>query len=444
MDRDNVIEVKKISKQYRLGLIGTGTLSHDLNRMWAKLRGKEDPYALVGEVNDRTSIGESKYVNALEDINFNVKRGEVLGIIGRNGAGKSTLLKILSRVTGPSSGEINIQGRVASLLEVGTGFHPELTGRENVFLNGAILGMKKKEIDSKFDDIVEFSGVQKYIDTPVKRYSSGMKVRLGFAVAAYLEPDILIVDEVLAVGDFDFQEKCIGKMNEISREGKRTILFVSHNLESVKKLCSRGILVENGSIRFDGSVDETISLYTQTKKSEGNRSENFALEKKDIDKLVTGRENLVGVNAFEFQHVELTQTSRNEGERFHSDKEIHLKISYSVFETVSNLRIAVQLCNSDGNELFTTLLNDHVASKEQLENISLKGKYNIELSIPPNILASNEYNMNIHLIDAKKEHHQLSNVLNFAVQYKGSMDGKYGNFEKANLRPLLSWKVGSE
>ncbi|MFZ9295445.1 MAG: ABC transporter ATP-binding protein, partial [Bacteroidia bacterium] len=224
---DSVIKVENLGKQYHLGQVGTGTITHDLNRWWHRLRGKEDPYLKIGETNDTTKKGKSDLVWALRDINFDVKQGEVLGIIGKNGAGKSTLLKILSRVTSPTVGEIKVKGRIASLLEVGTGFHPELTGRENIFLNGAIMGMSKQEISSKFDEIVDFSGVERYIDTPVKRYSSGMYVRLAFAVAAHLEPEILIVDEVLAVGDAEFQKKCMGKMKDVSGAG-RTVLFVSH------------------------------------------------------------------------------------------------------------------------------------------------------------------------------------------------------------------------
>jgi len=256
-----ILKAENISKQYRLGLVGTGTLSHDLNRFWHRIRGKEDPYLRVGTVNDRSSKVKEEYVWALHDINFEVKQGEVLGIIGKNGAGKSTLLKILSRVTSPTTGVIKTKGRIASLLEVGTGFHPELTGRENVFLNGAILGMTRAEINAKFDEIVEFSGCQMYIDTPVKRYSSGMKVRLAFAVAAHLEPDILVVDEVLAVGDAEFQKKAIGKMQDISKEGGRTVLFVSHSMAAVKNLCTRAIVLEQGKTVFEGDTEEAINFY---------------------------------------------------------------------------------------------------------------------------------------------------------------------------------------
>jgi lipopolysaccharide transport system ATP-binding protein len=255
------LSIEKLSKQYRLGEIGTGTLSHDLNRLWSKLRGKEDPYSMVGQVNDRSSLAKSEYVWALKDIDFKVKEGEVLGIIGKNGAGKSTLLKLISRVTAPTEGFIKAKGRIASLLEVGTGMHPEMTARENIYLNGAILGMKRNEIAQKFDEIVEFAGCAMYIDTPVKRYSSGMRVRLGFAVAAFLEPEILIVDEVLAVGDAEFQKKAIGKMKEVSRGGGRTVLFVSHNMGSIRTLCTRAVVLEKGMQVFDGTPDDSINYY---------------------------------------------------------------------------------------------------------------------------------------------------------------------------------------
>jgi lipopolysaccharide transport system ATP-binding protein len=261
MSKNVILKAENISKQYRLGQVGTGTLSHDLNRWWHQIRGKENPYLKIGDTNDRSTKGSSEYVWALQDINFEVERGEVLGIIGKNGAGKSTLLKILSKVTAPTTGSIKSRGRIASLLEVGTGFNPELTGKENIYLNGAILGMTKKEIASKLDEIVEFSGCERYIDTPVKRYSSGMTVRLAFAVAAFLEPEILVVDEVLAVGDAEFQKKAIGKMQDISRSGGRTVLFVSHNMAAVKQLCTRGIVLENGQVAFIGQVEESISRY---------------------------------------------------------------------------------------------------------------------------------------------------------------------------------------
>ena len=271
IENNIILKAENISKQYRLGVVGTGTISHDLNRWWSSIRGKEDPYLKVGESNDRSTKAESEYVWALQDINFEVKRGEVLGIIGKNGAGKSTLLKILSKVTGPTTGEIKTRGRIASLLEVGTGFHGEMTGRENIFLNGAILGMTKKEIKSKIDEIIEFSGCQRYIDTPVQRYSSGMTVRLAFAVAAFLEPEILVIDEVLAVGDAEFQKKAIGKMQDISKGEGRTVLFVSHNMAAVQKLCTRGILLVNGSVAFEGNTEDTINYYRKQVATEINK-----------------------------------------------------------------------------------------------------------------------------------------------------------------------------
>jgi lipopolysaccharide transport system ATP-binding protein len=255
------IKVENLSKAYQLGEIGTGTISQDFERWFAKVRGKEDPTAKIGE-NDRTTKGSSNMVWSLKDVNFEIEQGAAVGIIGRNGAGKSTLLKLLSRVTSPTTGEINVKGRIASLLEVGTGFHPELTGRENIYLNGAILGMRKKEIAKKFDEIVAFAGVERYIDTPVKRYSSGMYVRLAFGVAAHLESEILIVDEVLAVGDAEFQKKCIGKMGEVSKGEGRTVLFVSHNMASIQALCNKGIVLNNGKTLFEGSIVNAIQEYS--------------------------------------------------------------------------------------------------------------------------------------------------------------------------------------
>ena len=262
------IEFENISKQDRLGLVSTGTLSHDLNRFWqTKVLRREDPYLKVGEVNDRAHKGASEYVWALKDINFKIEEGDVVGIIGRNGAGKSTLLKLLSRVTAPTTGTIRARGRIASLLEVGTGFHPEMTGRENIYMNGAIMGMTRAEITRKLDEIVDFSGCERYLDTPVKRYSSGMTVRLGFAIAAHLEPEILVVDEVLAVGDAEFQKKAIGKMQDVSKGEGRTVLFVSHNMGAVRSLCKSSIVLNNGSICFSGDVDQGIYLYSESNSS---------------------------------------------------------------------------------------------------------------------------------------------------------------------------------
>ena len=260
------IEINNLSKQYRLGEVGTGTISHDLNRWWARIRGKDDPFLKIGETNDRSTKGKSDYVWALQDVNLKVNQGEVLGIIGKNGAGKSTLLKLLSKVTAPTTGSIKARGRIASLLEVGTGFHPELTGRENIFLNGTILGMTKREVSAKLDEIVAFAGVERYLDTPVKRYSSGMKVRLGFAVAAHLEPEILVVDEVLAVGDAEFQKKAIGKMQDVTKDGGRTVLFVSHNMKSIETLCDSCIVLKDGEVSCIANPVSAVHHYLTTER----------------------------------------------------------------------------------------------------------------------------------------------------------------------------------
>ena len=272
-----VIEFDRVGKQYVLGTFGTGTLSQDLNRWWARVRGKEDPYLKIGEVNDRTKKGDSRFVWALKDISFDVEQGDVVGIIGKNGAGKSTLLKILSRVTSPTVGSIKVKGRIASLLEVGTGFHPEMTGRENIYMNGSIMGMTRAEITRKLDEIVDFAGVEKYLDTPVKRYSSGMIVRLGFAIAAHLDPEILVVDEVLAVGDAEFQKKAIGKMHDVANGEGRTVLFVSHNMAAVKSLCKKGVVMKNGGIEYTGDIESSVAHYLQI----GNHSS----EEKIIDRI---------------------------------------------------------------------------------------------------------------------------------------------------------------
>jgi len=309
-----VIQIDRLSKEYRLGQIGGKRLVDDVSRRWASFRGKDDPLSKVGVTKNNGRNGTSGKGNgktlsgsnslsggrdqiwALKDVSFEVKQGEVLGIIGKNGAGKSTLLKILSRVTAPSSGEVRIKGRIASLLEVGTGFHPDLTGRENLFLNGAILGMRKSEIRARLDEIVAFSGVEKFIDTPVKRYSSGMTVRLAFAVAAHLEPEILIIDEVLAVGDAEFQKKCLGKMKDVAGEG-RTVLFVSHNMGAVSNLCASSLLLSSGRLVFRGSTADVIQRYlkasVQNSSSIWKRPKEFphaALETQAVKATLKGRQ----------------------------------------------------------------------------------------------------------------------------------------------------------
>lgn len=309
---NSVIKVENLSKQYRLGEVGTGTISHDLKRWWHTVRGKEDPYLTIGEENNRSVKGDSKYVWALRDVNFEVKEGGVLGIIGRNGAGKSTLLKLLSRVTAPSTGVIKARGRIASLLEVGTGFHPDLTGRENIFLNGAILGMTKVEIKRKFDEIVAFAGIERYIDTPVKRYSSGMYVRLAFAVAAHLESEILIVDEVLAVGDAEFQKKCLGKMKDVSESQGRTVLFVSHNMGSMLSLCDSAIMFSNGKLALQGNIKEVVNSYISSSSFETYFKSEPIADKTFIDEIIVADSGNQRRNSFTTaENINFNITVRN-------------------------------------------------------------------------------------------------------------------------------------
>ena len=344
-DMGVILKIENLSKQYRLGLVGLGSISDDLKRWWYKIRGKEDPFLKIGESNDRTLKGDSEYVWALQDINFEVKRGEVLGIIGKNGAGKSTLLKILSKVTGPTTGSIKSNGRIASLLEVGTGFHPEMTGRENIYLNGAILGMTKKEIASKIDEIIDFSGCERYIDTPTKRYSSGMKVRLAFAVAAHLEPDILIVDEVLAVGDAEFQKKAIGKMKSISEEGGRTVLFVSHNMASVQDLCTRVIILEQGNLTFGGGVQEGINTYLNS----NNVSEGF------IDFKVDKKHSSAKILRLELKNKEMHISPQ-----FKSGEVIEFNVEINVQRLLRNPVLSLRISDLNNVNIVTWRSNDYV------------------------------------------------------------------------------------
>jgi len=333
---DTVIQVNDLSKQYRLGQIGTGSLAHDVNRLWYRLRGKEDPYLKIGEVNERTTSSSGEYVWALHDVNFKVKLGEVLGIIGRNGAGKSTLLKILSRTTIPTTGQVKIKGRVASLLEVGTGFHPELTGRENIFLNGAILGMTKREIRNKFDEIVDFAGVERYIDTPVKRYSSGMYVRLAFAVAAHLEPEILIVDEVLAVGDMEFQNKCLGKMKDVSEKG-RTVLFVSHNMGAIMQLCQRGILLKDGKLVVDNQIKNVVDYYVNKNNTTGHKIE----------------KNIVEKETNQFIKIYMTDDTADIRSEYRFDEEISIRAELYLPKFSDSLELAMRLIDKHKRAVFT-------------------------------------------------------------------------------------------
>lgn len=365
---NTVIEFNNVGKQYILGSIGTGTLSQDLNRWWANIRGKEDPYLKIGETNDRTQKGDSRFVWALRDINFKVEQGDVVGIVGKNGAGKSTLLKILSRVTSPTTGDIKIKGRIASLLEVGTGFHPEMTGRENIFMNGSIMGMTKAEIKSKFDEIVDFAGVAKYVDTPVKRYSSGMMVRLGFAIAAHLEPEILVVDEVLAVGDAEFQKKAIGKMQDVSKGEGRTVLFVSHNMAAVRSLCTRGVMLKNGMVDFIGNIPDTLDHYLKIDDS--------AQKEKIIDNVKFTKSTLKITN------IEINGTTLSESSIQSNQRELTIKIEGYSQEDM-NYDVMLILRNKDGMP-YATYAKGHYMGDIQHQTV---GDFTIERTIQlPEIL----------------------------------------------------------
>jgi len=399
--KDIILKAENISKQYRLGQVGTGTLSHDLNRWWHKIRGKENPYLKIGDTNDRSTKGTSDYVWALQDINFEVERGEVLGIIGKNGAGKSTLLKILSKVTAPTTGSIKSRGRIASLLEVGTGFNGEMTGRENIFLNGAILGMTKKEITSKLDEIIEFSGCERYIDTPVKRYSSGMTVRLAFAVAAFLEPEILVIDEVLAVGDAEFQKKAIGKMQDISKGEGRTVLFVSHNMAAVKSLCTKGIVLEYGKIKFAGDIDSSIEYYL---------SSNF---NKSVD-LIVNRIDRKGLGNFQIIDIKKLTSTRNESEIYLSGDTLVFEIKIRNYNKikVENLRLDFGLNDSNDVRIswFSTSLFEKKHIFNELEDIVIKMEIN---EIP---LSSGVYSLTSNLIVNNQNEDWLPNAVSFEIE----------------------------
>ena len=369
MSKNIVLDIENVSKQYRLGEVGTGTLQHDLKRWWANITGKEDPFLKIGETNDRTSKGDSDYVWALKDINFQIEQGQAVGIIGRNGAGKSTLLKLLSRVTKPTTGSIKYKGRIASLLEVGTGFHPEMTGRENIYLNGAILGMTRREITRKFDEIVDFAGVERYIDTPVKRYSSGMYVRLAFAVAAHLESEILIVDEVLAVGDAEFQKKCLGKMGDVTKGEGRTILFVSHNMTAVKELCDSGILMKNGQISYQGDMLDTVLEYQK------DYELSTSYQSTNLESAV-GNEN---IKILEFS------TKPIKGEIIDIDSGIRVKLQFYNNLSEINLDATLELRN------FEELVIYHVGKLISQNSDSKKGIYTLEFDMPAGMLNAGNY-----------------------------------------------------
>ncbi|HLG03131.1 MAG TPA: ABC transporter ATP-binding protein [Bacteroidia bacterium] len=416
-----VIQVSNVSKQYRLGKIGSGSFNDDLTRWWAKLRGKEDPFLKIGEVNERDKKGQSDYIWALRDVSFEVVEGEVLGIIGKNGSGKSTLLKILSQVTLPTLGEVKIKGRVASLLEVGTGFHPDLSGRENVFLNGAILGMSKKEIRSKFDEIVDFSGVERYIDTPVKRYSSGMKVRLGFAVAAHLDPEILIVDEVLAVGDAEFQSKCLGKMKNVAGSG-RTVLFVSHNIYAIRTLCTRAILLENGSIKMSGDTDEVANAYV------------FSNRNLNEDKLVHAWKEGHG----RFEGGELLEAKLESPDPVLSKKTaLNCSVTLIIENDPEMVGLTMHLLNEDDLVVFAS------TSLEDLGIRLAQGRSRLEVIIPSDLLNTGTYRIRLMMVRKNRAILRADDVLIFTINEIAEKDERLFQKKKGIVRPALKWSLTS-
>ena len=414
-----VIKAENISKQYRLGMVGTGTIKDDLKRWYYNVRGKEDPFLKIGDANDRSSKGDSDYVWSLRDINFEINQGDSVGIIGRNGAGKSTLLKILSQVTQPTTGKIYTKGRIASLLEVGTGFHPEMTGRENIFLNGAILGMRKHEIIRKFDEIVDFSGVERYIDTPVKRYSSGMYVRLAFAVAAHLESEILIVDEVLAVGDAEFQRKCLGKMGDVSKGEGRTILFVSHNMAAVKQLCAKTIILENGTKFFEGNIKDGINSYLNSSQYEGyigSYVNDSIIETGILSLTLLGKNNL---NRTEFAFDEL----------------ITIKIKVKVDNIHLRAHLGLRLTDRNEYVIFTSEIKFN-------DKISTAGIYDFEVQLPVKFLVPNVFKLtfaihipNIAFIDFQRD------CLSFEVLETGSHLHIYNGADNGCVFADCKWNL---
>lgn len=418
--KEPVIKVENLSKAYQIGQIGTGTISRDLERFWiTKVRKKEDPFLKIGETNDRSVKGESDIVWSLRDINFEVNQGEAVGIIGKNGAGKSTLLKLLSRVTSPTTGEIKVKGRIASLLEVGTGFHPELSGRENIYLNGAILGMRKKEITRKLDEIIDFSGVERYVDTPVKRYSSGMYVRLAFAVAAHLESEILIVDEVLAVGDADFQKKCLGKMGDISKGEGRTVLFVSHNMAAVKSLCSKGIVLENGLVKNISPVESAVAYYlngdaeTQNKKSFSS----------DYDKA-----------DFTLHEIGLNPQGGTSDDVLDEYQKLELNTRITI-KTDKKLHLTFVLNNEVGEPLFTF---SHASANLPIG----KGLNNVKCIFPEGFLNIGAYYLSLYIIEnSKTTLFSETDILSFNVQEGERGMGAWMGKEPGFIKPRFDWII---
>ena len=427
MNSDIVIQAENVSKQYRLGVINHGTLYRDLQSWWARWRRQPDPNSEVVDARShRTSqariVGDLFY--ALDDVSFSVNQGDIIGIVGRNGAGKSTLLKVMSRITAPSTGRIRLKGRVASLLEVGTGFHPELTGRENVFLNGAILGMSRKEVARKFEQIVEFAEISDFIDTPVKRYSSGMYVRLAFSVAAHLDPEILLVDEVLAVGDINFQKKCLGRMQEIGKEG-RTILFVSHNLSAVKQMCNKSLLLNDGRSVRVGPTHEIISEYVDHF-NDRHSAEYVLGTNPESDRLAILRIAISNAKGVISSQIELTE-------------DFFVEIDYQLGTPISGLSVGIQVILDDG--LLTILsLSDPEFAPERL-NTREAGLYKARVRIPKQILNTGRYRIRVGISSRFTIYDVVENVAFEVVDNVGIVQFMGWDRKGSLLGVQLPWDV---
>ena len=421
-----VIKIEKLYKEYRLGTIGYGTLREDLVSWWAKIRGRPDPNSIIGQPN-RNSNRFPDHILALNNINLEVKKGERLGIIGKNGAGKTTLLKILAQIASPTNGRVMAKGRIASLIAVGTGFHNELTGRENIYLNGSILGLTKKEIDDRFNKIVEFSGVEKFIDTPVKRYSSGMSVRLGFAVAAHLDPDILVVDEVLAVGDAEFRKKALETMKHDGISESKTILFVSHNMDAIKQLCNRCILLENGNLIVDGSPDEVVAYYLN-----GDNKNELISSKDNFDHFKNN-------NNVEINLVRIIDKNNNEINEVENKQSIGVEVNYNIIKS-KLIMPSVNVYNNFGEILFSSL--DRIRNKTEATKI---GKHKCIIWFPNYFFSEGIFNVGITLFapspNTSERLIDTGQILRFKIidRELNELTGFISDDRPTSLRPQFNW-----
>ena len=417
--KDIAIKIKNISKEYSLGEISSGTLARDLTSSWAKFRNKVDPNSII-KLSKKTNYKENEKIWALRNINLNINKGDIIGIIGKNGAGKSTLLKILSRITSPTHGQIKIYGKIASLLEVGTGFHPELTGRENIFLNGAILGMRTNHIEKKINEIIDFSGIKQYIDTPIKRYSTGMKVRLGFSIAAYLDAEILFIDEVLAVGDAEFREKALKKMNDLSTSQRKTIIFVSHNLNAMLNLTKKCIYLKDGKIELEGETKDLIQKY---------------LNQSEYKNKITFPDN----ETIKFDYIYLTNERGERKTSFFYHEHIHINYKYTIFKRCPSLRIAFTISDAFGNILFNSA--DFPDGKRSIDKIA-PGNYLSTAILPKNYFNEGELYLGVSSdIPFKEICLNFKKVLSFSIFFESVKTADINEKFEGALFPQIEWNT---